>query len=160
MTDIQYRPLHESEYPLLKDFLYLSIFQREGDDLLPRSILESNDLKIYYEDFGTLRDDHSICADKDGEILGIAWCRNIDGYGSVDKKTPELAISVKDDYRNQGIGQELLRQLLEHLATLNYEALSLSVQKENKAQSLYFRLGFKVFNEDLETYTLMYHLGK
>ncbi len=160
MTDIQYRPLHQSEYPLLKDFLYLSIFQREGDEKLPESILDSHDLKIYYEDFGTCLDDHSICAVKDGEVLGIAWCRNIDGYGSIDMKTPELAISVKEAVRNQGIGQTMLSKLLDHLSTLNVEALSLSVQKENKAQTLYFRLGFEIFNEDTETYTLVHHLEK
>ena len=37
------------------EFLYESIFQREGEELLPRTIISQPDLQVYIQDFGTLK---------------------------------------------------------------------------------------------------------
>ena len=54
MINYKIRPIKTSEIDLLKDFVYEAIFQREGELLLPRSIINQPDIKIYIEDFGKL----------------------------------------------------------------------------------------------------------
>jgi ribosomal protein S18 acetylase RimI-like enzyme len=82
---------------------------------------------------------------------GAAWVRLLQGenrgYGYIDDATPELTIAVLSGHRNQGIGTQLLTELL-RLAAAQYNAVSLSVWKENPARRLYERLGFVVVQED------------
>ena len=40
------REMHSHEYPLLDDFLYEAIFQRDETNLLPKSIIEKPELNI------------------------------------------------------------------------------------------------------------------
>lgn len=153
--DLMIRPLLSAEYSLLDDFLYLSIFQPEGREPLPRSIIFEPKLRIYTEGFGTDKDDYSLCAEVNAKIAGIVWARNIDAYGSIDARTPELAIAVLPAFRGQGIGYALLLRMLESLEAAGYQACSLSVQKLNRAHKLYFQLGFEIYREDEEEYILV-----
>ena len=107
------REMYPQEYPLLADFLYESIFQREGEELLPRTIISQPDLQVYIQDFGTLKDDACLCAEADEQVVGAVWVRNIHGYGDLDDETPEFAISLFKEYRGCGIGTELMKQMLE-----------------------------------------------
>lgn len=78
------REMHSHEYPLLDDFLYEAIFQRDETNLLPKSIIEKPELNIYIENFGSKKDDYCLCAEVDKKIVGAIWVRNINGYGSID----------------------------------------------------------------------------
>ena len=91
----------------------------------------------------------------DGKVAGAAWVRYIDGYGNVCAEYPELAISVLEEYRGQGIGSELLSYLLEDLKTLTYPGVSLSVQKENYASGMYRKAGFVIVRETEEEYLMI-----
>ena len=82
--DYKIRELAKTEYPLLKTFLYEAIFQRDGQPLLPRSIIERTELQAYIQDFGQKEQDYCLCAEVDSEIVGVVWIRNIAGYGSID----------------------------------------------------------------------------
>ena len=53
----------------------------------------------------------------------------------------ELAIAVLPEYRDRGIGTQLLNKLLE-AAQNHFPAISLSVRSDNPAVGLYQRLGF------------------
>jgi len=79
--------------------------------------------------------------------LGAAWLRvfaeDDKGFGWVDGTTPELAIAVLPEYRNQGVGTQLLARLLSS-AKVSYRSVSLSVRSSNRALRLYERSGFKV----------------
>ena len=46
------RIMKETEYPVLKDFLYEAIFVPEGEEAPERSVLEQPDLQVYISDFG------------------------------------------------------------------------------------------------------------
>ncbi len=79
--------------------------------------------------------------------LGAAWHRMFKrtdaGYGFVDERTPELSIGVVHHARGRGIGGALLRALIDEAQRSGVPALSLSVETDNPAASLYRRLGFR-----------------
>lgn len=145
-----FRELQKSEYDLLKDFLYEAIFIPEGVKPPDRSIIERPELAVYYERFGEGPGDHCVAADDDGLVVGVIWSRIMDDYGHVDDDTPSLAMAVHKDYRGQGIGTNLMKEMLSLLKEHGYENVSLSVQKENKAVRLYEHMGFKTVHESNE----------
>lgn len=148
------REMEEQEYPLLADFLYEAIFQKDGYTPVPRTIISEPALQVYIRDFGTGEDDYCLCAETKGRIVGAVWVRNINGYGSVDDDTPEFAISVHKEYRGHGIGTELMRRMLVLLKEKGYRKASLSVNKENNAFRLYQRVGFQILRESEEEYIM------
>jgi ribosomal protein S18 acetylase RimI-like enzyme len=155
MTNKNYeiRPINPDEIDVLDDFLYEAIFQRDTDNLVPKNIIEKPELQVYIKDFGK-PDDNCLVAVCDGKIVGAVWTRIIKGFGSVDEKTPECAISLYRDYRGQGIGTNLMREMLELLRSKGYKQTSLAVQKENYAVKMYKAVGIEI-NEELEEEYLM-----
>ena len=142
MTHI--RKIQKEEIPVLDDFLYEAIFIPQGVVLPPRSIIEQEDLQLYVRGFGESPHDHCLVAECDGKIVGAVWVRLMDDYGHLDDQTPSLAISLYPDYRGQGIGTQLLRQMMELLRQEGYAQVSLSVQKENYALRMYQKAGFEI----------------
>ena len=92
------REMRPQEYPLLEEFLYEAIFQRDENNLLPKTIINDPALQVYIKDFGTMNDDYCLCAEVNKEIVGAVWVRIIVGFGNLDDKTPEFAILL---YKNQ-----------------------------------------------------------
>ena len=152
------REMKETEYALLKDFLYEAIYIPEGVEPPAREITEQPELKIYYEDFGTGKADYCIVADDDGKIVGAAWTRIMNDYGYVDDDTPSFAISLYKDYRGQGIGTRLMQDMLELLRDRGYKKASLAVQKANYAVRMYEKVGFKTIDENSEEYIMVSEL--
>ena len=83
---------------------------------------------------------------------GAAWYRlfpaSAPGFGFVDEQTPELAIAVVPSRRGRGYGHELLAGLLDCARKDGFEAVSLSVAKDNPARHLYESYGFAEVRED------------
>jgi ribosomal protein S18 acetylase RimI-like enzyme len=103
--------------------------------------------------------DTAVIALLDGFPVGAAWFRLFDraspGYGFVDEATPELAVAVVPNARGQGVGSALLASLLERARNDGYEALSLSVDRDNKgAVALYEQFGFRQVEETPDSLTL------
>ena len=138
------RPIQSQEFPLLNDFLYEAIFIPDGVAAPPRSIIAQEDLQVYVRDFGRQPDDHCLLAEVDGKIVGAVWVRVMEDYGHIDNNTPSLAISLYKDYRNRGIGTQLMRRMLDLLREKGYRQVSLSVQKANYALRMYEKVGFEV----------------
>lgn len=46
------------------------------------------------------------------KIVGAVWVRIMNDYGHIDNETPSFAISLLKEYRNYGIGTELMKQML------------------------------------------------
>lgn len=120
---------------------------------MPREVIEKPEIKVYIDNWGQ-PDDLCFVAEIDGRILGAVWTRilagNIKGYGNIDEHTPEFAISLYKEYRNQGIGTALMREMLHQLKIRGYKQTSLSVQKENYAVRMYLNVGFEIFAESKE----------
>ena len=152
------REMREDEYPLLKDFLYEAIFQRDESNLLPKEIIEMPEIRIYIEDFGKKQDDYRLCAVVNSKVVGAVWVRIIEGFGCVDDQTPELAIALYKEYRRLGIGSRLMAEMLNLLKEKGYRKTSLSVQKDNYAAQMYLKMGYIIKKEKEEEYIMEYVL--
>ena len=152
------REMHTEEISLLNDFLYEAIFIPEGVPAPPRSIIENEDLQVYVRDFGKKTDDRCLVAEVAGKVVGAVWTRVMNDYGHITDGIPSLAISLYKDYRNQGIGTELLREMLQLLRRDGYRQVSLSVQKANYAFRMYQKAGFEVVKGTEEEYLMVYKL--
>lgn len=144
---INIRNIQPQEIPVLDDFLYEAIFIPQGVVPPPRSIIEQDDLQVYVRGFGDDPHDHCLVAEVDGKIVGAVWVRIMDDYGHLDSQTPSLAISLYKEYRGQGIGTQLLLQMMDLLRKEKYAQVSLSVQKENYALRMYEKAGFKIVED-------------
>jgi ribosomal protein S18 acetylase RimI-like enzyme len=149
------RPIKPNEIGVLEDFLYEAIFQPDINNLAPKNIIEKPELQVYIKDFGK-PDDNCLVAVYDEKIVGAVWTRIINGFGSVDEKTPEYAISLYPDYRGRGIGTNLMREMLELLRSKGYKQTSLAVQKENYAVKMYKAVGFEIIKELADEYLMLY----
>jgi ribosomal protein S18 acetylase RimI-like enzyme len=109
---------------------------------------------VYVRDFGQKADDRCLVAEIDGKVVGAVWTRVMNDYGHIADDTPSLAISIYKDYRHQGIGTELLREMLCLLHRDGYRQVSLSVQKANYAFKMYLKAGFAVLQETEEEYLM------
>ena len=158
MKDYFIRAIRQEEIPLLSDFLYEAIFQREERKLLPREVINQPELSVFIDAFGK-EDDHCLVAECDGKVVGAVWSRiiagEVKGFGNVDAATPEFAISVYKEYRNIGIGTNLMRSMLQLLKECGYEQTSLAVQKDNYAVTMYEKVGFEIIEELEQEYLML-----
>ena len=155
MKELVIREIRPEEIPLLNDFLYEAIFVPEGVPAPSRSVIEQEDLQVYVRDFGKEADDRCLVAEADGKIVGAVWTRGMNDYGHIADGIPSLAISLYKDYRRQGIGTELLQEMLQLLRRDGYPQVSLSVQKANYAFRMYRKAGFEVLKETEEEYLMV-----
>ena len=92
------------------------------------------------------------------KIVGAAWTRIINDYGHIDDETPSLSISLLKEFRNQGIGTTMVKQILKKLKEQGYKQVSLSVQKKNYAFNMYKNVGFEIVRENKEDYIMVCRL--
>jgi ribosomal protein S18 acetylase RimI-like enzyme len=148
--DYQIRQIRTEEIPQLKDFLYEAIFIPEGVAAPPREIVNDESLQVYIRDFGNLPDDRCLVAVVSDKVVGAIWSRIMNDYGHIADDVPSIAISLYKEYRNRGIGSQLLNQMLALLKADGYKSVSLSVQKANYAMKMYQKAGFTVISDDTE----------
>lgn len=148
------REIRENEYPILADFLYEAIFIPEGMEKPPKSIIEQPELQVYIADFGKA-DDWCLVAETKEKVVGAVWVRIMNDYGHIDDRTPSLAISLYEEYRNLGIGKALMGTMLQFLKDKGYKQISLSVQKTNYAVTMYRKAGFEIVRENTEEYIMV-----
>lgn len=83
-----------------------------------------------------------------GEPVGAAWYRMFPrsepGFGYVGVGVPELIIGVRPIWRSHGVGRALLQQLCARARSAGCARLSLSVERDNHARTLYRSEGFAV----------------
>jgi ribosomal protein S18 acetylase RimI-like enzyme len=145
------RPAVASDQSFITEMQYAAFFVPPGGAPFPRSILDDPAIVKYHRDFGSRPGDVGVVAlDDAGRRLGAAWVRLVEGYGFVDRETPELGIAVVDGVRGQGIGTALLEELLARVPRC-----SLSVDRRNPAMRLYERLGFEAVTDDGDAVTML-----
>ena len=162
MSKILIREIKKKEIGKLEDMLYEAIYQPDENNLIPRTVLEIPEIYAYIKDFGDSKDDCCFVADLDGEIVGAVWVRiisdDVKGYGYIDDSTPEFAISLYKEYRNRGIGTQLMSAMIKHLSDSGYSQTSLNVKKDNYAVKLYQNVGFEIVSENEEDYLMLLKL--
>jgi GNAT superfamily N-acetyltransferase len=91
--------------------------------------------------------DAALIAMDGGHRVGAGWIRlfraGAPGYGFIDEQTPELTVAVVPSRQGEGIGQELLRGLLERAKADAYRAVAVSVEKNHPEVALYEAEGFE-----------------
>ena len=154
------RKMTVSEYPMLNDFLYEAIFIPDGIEPPPRNIITSPELQIYVDRFGELKDDFALVAEVEKKVVGAVWVRIMNDYGHIDDKTPSLAISLYKEYRGQGIGTDMMKEMLSLLKAQGDKRVSLSVQKTNYAVEMYRKIGFDIVRGNEEEWIMLWQEGK
>jgi ribosomal protein S18 acetylase RimI-like enzyme len=105
--------------------------------------------------------DVGFVVDDDGPV-GATWWRFFadgdPGFGFVDAATPEISIGVTPDARRRGFGTALLGALVDEARQLAIPALSLSVETDNPARSLYQRFGFVTVDRAVGSLTMILKL--
>lgn len=149
------RELRQGEATILDTFLYEAIFIPEGMEAPPKEIIRRPELQIYVSDFGKQKGDVCYVAETSEQIVGAVWARIMKDYGYVDDKTPSIAIALLKDYRNYGIGTELMKRIILVLKEQGYKQVSLSVQKMNYAVQMYKQVGFEIIDENNEEYIMV-----
>ena len=153
--NLEIKRLTSAHSTVLEKFLFHALFVPPGAAPFTKDAIFQPAVHIYIKDFGLLSNDYGVYAQIDDQIVGAAWVRVIPGFGHVNNKTPELAISVLPDYRGQGIGEKLMLELFDILKKSGYKQTSLAVQKANKAVDFYTRLGYKILQEKDEEYVMI-----
>jgi glutamine cyclotransferase/GNAT superfamily N-acetyltransferase len=128
--------------------LYEALFWRGTEGRPPAAeALSHPELAKILAGWGRPGDEAVIAVSGKGEPIGAAWYRlwteGDHSYGFVDEQTPELGIGVVREYRRQGVGSALLGALTRRAGREGFSSLSLSVEAENEARSLYDSLGFE-----------------
>ena len=113
---------------------------------------------MYVENFGSKSGDICFVAESNELVVGAVWVRIMNDYGHIDNETPSFAISLLKEYRNYGIGTELMKQMLMKLKLEGYKQASLAVQKMNYAVRMYRKVGFEIVDENDEEYIMICNL--
>lgn len=156
------RKIKPSEIHLLENFLYDAIFTPDGHEKPAREIIKRPELSRYIDGFGR---DADVClvAELNQMVIGATWTRVFPetekGYGYINPKTPELTVSVVENYRKLGIGTKLITSMIVELQQLGYEQVSLSVDKLNHAFEMYKKLGFDVVKSDEKSAIMLKNLN-
>ena len=163
IENVVIREIGINELDCLEEMLYEAIYQPDEENLIPREVIKIPEVYAYIDKFGQKKGDHCFVAEINGEIIGATWTRiiadKIKGYGYIDNQTPEFAISLFKEYREMGIGTQLMYAMIEHLQKSGYKQASLSVQKENYAVRLYENIGFKILKENDSDYLMLLAIG-
>ena len=147
------RPAGPQDVPFMRDMLSHAYYWRVD------RVSETGEppVRRYVERWGR-PGDTALVAIQDFQPVGAAWYRlfraDNAGYGFIDEETPELSIAIVPSKRGSGLGSELLGALMERAREDGYAAISLSVEKDNPAVSLYERHGFERVSEDDGAYTM------
>ncbi|MCB2224480.1 MAG: GNAT family N-acetyltransferase [Actinobacteria bacterium] len=146
------RPAVTGDLDLVRWALYTALAWDPEDPIPPfEAVVDHPKIAVYHA--GWMRPgDAGVVAEVDGEAVGMAYCRLFpdggDSQGFVDEETPELAVAVRAEHRDRGIGGRLITALFEMLAAAGVRRMSLSVSAGNPAERLYRRLGFRTEREE------------
>ena len=164
-TPIRVRRAVASDLPFLAEMGWHAANWRPGaapppaDDVL----LAEDRLGRYLAGWGRPGDGGMVALDERDEPVGAAWyrlfSRDEPGYGFVSESIPELAIGVRPTARRAGVGTTLLTALTRLAREEGHAALSLSVEPDNPARTLYERLGYRRVGREGGAWTMLLDLG-
>ena len=102
--------------------------------------------------------DYGLVAEHDGPV-GAAWYRTYTelspGIGFVSEDVPELSVAVIASRRREGIGRQLLVELINASVEQGHAAVSLSTREQNPARHLYESVGFVTVAKHGSSWTMV-----
>ncbi len=158
------RDLGDGELDFLGEMLYTALDWRPDGELPPfEFIIAHPQVRIFHQGWGR-PGDTALVDEEAGRLVGLVWYRMFTaaehGEGFVDEQTPELAIAVVEEFRGRGIGAALMQAIHERARRDGLSRISLSVDRDNPARSLYARLGYVEFEPDDELGRMVLDLSK
>jgi ribosomal protein S18 acetylase RimI-like enzyme len=139
MPQLVTRPAIQDDLEVLWDFLAMAAYEPDAE--AAKSVPSVGKYLVGWQRPG----DFGFIAEQNGEIIGAAWARRFSveelTFPFGDEDTPKVSIGVKPNARGQGVGEKLMRALIDEAARHEL-GLCLSVRSENPARRLYARLGF------------------
>lgn len=147
------------DLPIMRRMLMEAAYWRPGVERPPmEEALAHPELAKLLADWGRAGDEAVIAELRSGESIGAAWYRlwtdDNHSYGYVAEDVPELAIGIDSNFRGRGVGTNLLSALLNRSHEMGIKRVSLSVEKDNPAQRLYRRHGFRRIAEVGNAWTM------
>ena len=152
------REMKPDEYEFLREMLYEAIYFADENQKLPKSVVFEPHLSKYVDNFGR-HGDFAFVLIIENDLVGAIWTRLFPetdkSYGFINEETPELSMAIKENYRNKGFGSQLIAKMFEKLKTNDFEKVSLSVDKQNRAVNLYRKFGFETISEKGTAFTML-----
>ena len=145
MQNVIYRSITKEDEIFLWEILFQAAHMASSETI--ESAKKHPILSRYVKDFGEEQTDIGYLAiDEISNVkIGAAWVRLLTGdrkgYSYIDNSTPELAMAVTPNYRNKGIGSNLLNLVIQK-AKNQFNSIGLSVRDTNPAFKLYKRFNF------------------
>lgn len=100
-----------------------------------------------------------LVAESNGEMVG--WCRSFPAVCQMSSSDAELGIGLLKEYRNQGIGSEMIVRTLEWANTIGLRKINLTVSPKNSiAVHVFENCGFKPVNVQDDTVLMSVFLTK
>ena len=141
------RPATLDDAPFMWDMLWeAAAISDEMKAIGKATALRRTEVAKYLRDWGRPGDAGVLALNEQNEPIGAAWYRVFSagnaGYGFIAEDIPELTIGVLETARGKGAGKAMLAALLDQAKASGFPAISLSVDRENRARHLYERSGF------------------
>jgi ribosomal protein S18 acetylase RimI-like enzyme len=163
VEDVRYRPAAAEDFPFLATMLgEAAVWRPEKPTPTGDEVLADPRYAMYLAGWPR-PGDYGLVAERD-EPLGAAWYRTYTeashGYGFISEDVPELSIAVIASRRRDGIGRQLLIDLINASVDQGYPVLSLSVNEENPARGLYESVGFVCVRKHGSSWTMIRHAAQ
>nr|WP_201469552.1 GNAT family N-acetyltransferase [Microbacterium hydrocarbonoxydans] len=164
MTDaFSIRPAGQADGSFLGDMVVEAANWRTGGARARHEILTSVEHRRYLSGWMRPADAGFVAVDSGGRSIGAAWYRVLSqddpGFGFVGTAVPELIIGVQPIWRAHGVGRTLLRRLLIHAGEQGHPRISLSVEQDNFARTLYRSEGFVLTSTDSGRDTMVHRMS-
>ena len=151
--NIEFYFLRSSEQKIVTDMLYYA-------QKLNTTTLRLEDiphLEIYHTFYGLTPKDFGLYIMQESVVAGAIWSRRLSDYHNsnafVDANTPVMQLAIKPEFRNKGLGKQMVQQFLQEASSL-YDALSISVADTPEAKKYMEFFGFEVVpNTQHQNYT-------
>ena len=142
------RPATQADGAFLGDMVVEAANWRQGGARPKHEVMTSAEHSRYLTGWMRPGDAGLIAVDAQGEPIGAAWYRMLPrsdpGFGYVGTGVPELIIGVRPIWRAHGVGRALLQGLCDQARAQGFARISLSVERDNFATTLYRSEGFAV----------------
>ena len=150
--DVFLRRSLRSDISFLRQMLYESVYWRaiaSGTAPPFEEGLADPEVNKSLVDWGEREGDTAVIALVNSVPAGAAWYRfwSDDNFirGYIEEAIPALIIAVHRDYRRLGLGQKMIRWLVDSASKQSIQKISLMVSKDNYAIDLYKKCDFVEF---------------
>lgn len=158
-TSYRVRPATQADGAFLADMVVEAANWRQGGTRPRHEVIGGPDYRRYVAGWMRPGDAGLVAVDETEAPIGAAWyrvlARDDAGFGFIGTGVPELIIGVRPIWRAHGVGRALLQGLCRLAGEHGHARLSLSVERDNFARTLYRSEGFAIVRRDIGRDTMV-----